>query len=157
MPFGHSAETRNDLEQMRGLPGDARGPMLEQKQRYIDWLSLPPNRREPSSQAKMAKELDVSEQTLRAWKRDPRIIAKVKGKIQSVIALNDLAEIVDTLKEQAFDAQNPRSVQAAKVLLDLMEQGQNQGVETPLSEMSLDELKQLTSGLYDELDERKSA
>ena len=137
-----------------GAGGDPRGPLTVERDQYVEWLSLPPNRREPASQAKMAEALGVTEQTLRNWKRDPRITAKVKGKIQSVIALNDLSQIVDTLKEQAFDPDNPRSVQASKVLIELMREGEATSVDVPLSDKTNDELKELVADLYDEFDER---
>jgi hypothetical protein len=152
MPGIHTFETRHDLSAMKNLGG--KEDLSAAREFYVEWLALPPNRREPASQAKVAVELGVTEQTLRNWKRDPRIIEKVRGKINSVLALNDLSQIVDSLKEQAFDPDNPRSVQAAKVLIGLMETSEQRQIEVPLSEMSMNDLRQLTSDMYDEFDER---
>lgn len=149
----HNPGTRNNVEDMFGKPGDPRSFQREREQ-YIEWLAIPPNRREPASQEKMAKALGVTSDTLRNWKRDPRIISKVKGRIQGVIALNDLASIVETLKEQAFDASNPRSVQAAKVLIEMMEKGESRQADVPLTEMSNEELRKLAAELHDAVDER---
>ena len=70
-------------------------PYPEELDRFVEWLSLPESERKPRSQAKMAVELGVHIDTLRVWKRDPRVISRVRSKIQGVLALNDLAGIVD--------------------------------------------------------------
>lgn len=132
----------------------SQGDQTANREFFVGWLALPPNRREPRTQEALAEALGVSSQTLRNWKRDPRIVGKVKGKIQGVLAVNDLSQIVESLKEQAFDSSNPRSVQASKVLIELMERGEQKQAEVPLSDKSNDELKELVAGLYDELDER---
>jgi hypothetical protein len=126
-------------------------------EQFIEWLAIPPGRRDPATFQLMADALGVTVRTLHNWKNDPRIKSKVKGRINTVLTVDSLAEIVDTLKEQAFDAANPRSVQASKLLIDMMQRGEDDAVEVPLSDKSLDELKDLVAGLYDELDEREDA
>jgi hypothetical protein len=120
-----------------------------EKEAYVEWLSTPANLREPKSQAKMAAHLGVTEQTLRAWKRDPRVASAVRSKIQTHLSLNDLGEIVSTLKTQATDPDNPRSVQASKLLIEMMDRADGGVSDNPLADMSWAEIQALSAELYD--------
>ena len=65
-------------------------------------------------------------------------------------------DIVDSLYVQATDPQNTRSVQASKLLLEVMWRSVDEAsTASDLSLMSVKELKQLAAGLYDELDDRE--
>jgi len=125
-----------------------------EKAAFVDWLSLPPSEREPSSIPKFGQAVGVSRKTLYNWRRDPRVIAAVKGKITGAIAIRDLPQIVDTLKEIAFDPQNPRAVQAAKELIALMERGEKATDSIPLADLTDAEMRELASNFYDEMDKR---
>jgi len=146
-------KTNKDVIEGRFLDNDARN-MQALRDEFIEWLSVPPARRQPKSQEKMAKHLGVVPSTLTVWKRDPRIINAVKGKIRNEIAVADLPDIVDSLKEQAFNPDNARSVQAAKLLIELMKEGENDAASVPLGDMSNEELREMAAKLHDEFDER---
>jgi hypothetical protein len=45
---------------------------------YVQWLSVPPDHRDPKSQKEFAKMIGVTDETLRAWKMDPRISEAVR-------------------------------------------------------------------------------
>ncbi len=126
----------------------------EEKARFVDWLCLPEKEREPASMAKMADALGVSGQTLRNWKRDPIVISQVKNRLQSVISIQYLPGIVESLRVQAMDPDHPRSVQASKLLIEMMEKAESSQVEIPLAEKSNEELKVMAAALYDEFDDR---
>ncbi len=137
-----------------GIRAGAEPDMYAMRLLFVDWLSVPPTLRKPKLQKEMADLLGVTDQTLYNWKRDPRILSEVKAKIRSVLAVDDLSTIIDTLKEQAFDANNNRSVQAAKVLIEMINNVEVDVASVPLSDMSNDELKKMAANLYDEFDER---
>ena len=124
---------------------------------YIEWAATPKSMRgELQSQEKLAKHLGVSGQTIRNWKRDPRVQTRV-DRIQSArIRIDQYPDIVDSLYVQATDPQNTRSVQASKLLLEVMWRSVDEAsTASDLSLMSVKELKQLAAGLYDELDDRE--
>ncbi len=153
MPKHHTNQTYDKLEHMFGDPKSKvdYGPLREE---FIDWLSVPPSRRNPKTRVAMAQRLEVTEQTLRNWAKDPRIMSAVRAKISHEVTVNDLSDIVDTLKEQAFDPANPRSVQAAKLLFELIDRQVDEVSSVPLAEMPLDDLRKMAAELHDEFDER---
>ena len=62
--------------------------------------------------------------------------------------------VLESLYHQAKNSENPRSVQAAKVLFEWMDKSLDLIEELPLEDLSLDDLKALVDELADELDER---
>ena len=126
-----------------------------EKAQFIDWLAVPKHLREPSSLMKMAEALDVTPQTLRAWKRDPRTIEQVRGKIQGQLTISELPDILESLLIQAKDPLNTRSVQAARLLVDMMEKAEaKQTHNVEFADMTNEQLRALAAGLHDEVDER---
>ena len=104
---------------------------------------------------KMAEALDVTPQTLRAWKRDPRTIEQVRGKIQGQLTISELPDILESLLIQAKDPLNTRSVQAARLLVDMMEKAEaKQTHNVEFADMTNEQLRALAAGLHDEVDER---
>lgn len=126
---------------------------------FIEWLAIPASERPPelSSQKKVADHLDVSEQSLRNWKRDPRVQSKVSQIRTSRLQVEDLPNVYATLYLQATDPQNPRSVAASKLLIEeahrLFDQQSN--VTQELKGKTIAELKEIAAGLWDEFDERE--
>jgi transposase-like protein len=129
----------------------------EELEWYIEWLALPTKARpqDVRSQVKAAEYLGVSEQTLRNWKRDPRVQTRVGSLRTSRLRIEDLPNILDTLVAQATDPQNPRSVAAAKLLIEESNRIVEESQQANLSEMSNRELKELVVELYDEIDDRE--
>lgn len=124
---------------------------------YIEWAALPENKRpkELSSQAKLAKHLDVTEQTLRNWKRDPRVADKIRAIGISGVHVERYASLLEKTYQQAMDTTNPRSIQATKLLLEEMNRHiVSDVVSKDLSNKSNAELKDMAARLYDEFDER---
>lgn len=146
-------KTNQDVIEGRFLDHEDRN-MQELRDRFIEWLCTPPARREPSSAEKLAKELGVVPSTLSVWRRDPRIVNAVKAKIRNSIAIGDLPDIVDSLKEQAFNPDNPRSVQASKLLIEMMKEGEDAASSVPLADMSNEDLRTLAANLHDVVDDR---
>lgn len=121
---------------------------------FIEWLAVPASRREPRTQDAMAEHLGVRGSTLSQWKRDPRIVSAMRAKIKGVLTVSDLPDIVDTLKEQAFNPENPRSVQASKLLIEMMQESDADSASVPLGDMSNEDLRTLAAKLHDVVDER---
>lgn len=133
---------------------DAGRDMQALREDFIEWLAVPPNRRDPKTMKAMAETLGVVERTLYFWRKDPRIVNAVRSKIRASVAINDLPDIVETLKEQAFNPDNPRSVQASKILLELIDRGAEDTHSVDLSDMSNEQLRELAAELHDEVDDR---
>jgi len=129
-------------------------PFQDELDVAVEWWSTPKSGRVPSSQAKLAKELGVSEQTLRNWKRDPRIASRVSGKVLTVLSVEDLPDIVDTMRIIATDPEHRSCIAAGRELLSLMEKATGMAAPVPMAEMSDGELKQLAADLYDAVDDR---
>lgn len=124
---------------------------------YIEWATLPEHQRpdELKTQAKLAKFLNVTEQTIRNWKKDPRVIERIRRTGISGVHIERYASLLDTAYQQAMDPQNPRSIQATKLLLEEMNRHLDMAESNKdLSGMSNLELKEMAARLYDEFDER---
>ncbi len=155
MPDLHTADSRNDYSRIKG--GGGRQPMSVERDVFVEWLATPKSLRDPKYQNELAKELGVSHSTLTTWKRDPRVIAKVRMKIHGVLSIEVLPDIVDSLKTTALDPENTRSVSASKLLIDLMNRADESVMDVPLGDMSLDELQVALAALYDEVGDRMSS
>lgn len=90
-------------------------------ERFIDWCLTPPALRNPSSKAKLAEELGVSEQTLRNYQREPEFQRQVSERARMLVRVDRLVAVLESLYEQAANPDNPRSVAAARLLLDFAE------------------------------------
>jgi hypothetical protein len=87
--------------------------------RYIEWLTTPPQFRNPRTEGQLAAELDVYPKTLFNWKQDREFCDVWHAETQEVIGGEDRRQaIMDTLYEAANDARNPRHVAAAKLYLE---------------------------------------
>ena len=114
MPRVHTLQTRNDLaSHMTEKP--------EELEWYIEYLSTPKSAQNPKTQKAVAKKLGVGISTLRAWRLDPRVSTRVSQKVLSVLTVDDLADIVGTMKIIATDPTHRSCIAAGKELLALME------------------------------------
>ena len=87
--------------------------------RYIEWLTTPPQIREPPTEALLAKELDVFPKTLYNWRQDRDFRDVWHDTTDEVIGGDDRRQtVIDSLYEAARDPRNPRHVQAAKLFLE---------------------------------------
>ena len=89
------------------------------KMRYIEWLTTPPDARQPQTERQLAAELDVYAKTLYNWKQDRDFLEEWRGEADEVIGGPDKRQaVLDTLYKAATDQRNPRHVQAAKLYLE---------------------------------------
>lgn len=89
------------------------------KMRYLEWLTTPPQHRDPKSERELAAELDVYPKTLYNWRQDREFRDVWRDEADGVIGGEDKRQrIMETLYEAASDQYNPRQVAAAKLYLD---------------------------------------
>lgn len=112
-------------------------------ERFIEWCLTPQGQREPSSKAKLARELGVSEQTLRNYQRDPQFLKKVSDEARALARVDRLPDILDSLYVQARDPENPRSVTAARTLMEFMEKATEQEASVDVQSLSDEDLVQV--------------
>lgn len=124
-----------------------------EKQLFVEWLATPKAEREPASMKKLEEVLGVTRQTLYNWRRDPRVVAKVSNLVGRNLSVASYVDVIESLKVQATDPENPRSVMAAKVLLIEIHK-QSAEPELDLKTMSNKELQELAAGIYDMVDDR---
>ena len=124
-----------------------------EKAEFIEWYATPESLRDPRTQKELADILGVQPNTITDWKKDPRVLSAVKG-LQQKAVVGSLSDIIESLIEQATDVTNPRSVAASKILVEMADKGDKATDTVPLGDMSTDELKELVSGLYDEIGDR---
>ncbi len=126
-----------------------------EKAAFIEWYALPKSYQEPATIKAFAAHVGVAEGTVHRWKRDPRVLAAVKGlALQEIIP--SLPAVVESMVAIATDPDHKSAVAAARLLVDMAEKAEKITDTVPLSDMSNDELKELAAGLYDEFDERGS-
>ncbi len=89
------------------------------KMRYLEWLTTPPQHRDPPTERDLAKELDVYPKTLYNWKQDREFREVWRDEADAVVGGEDKRQqVMNTLFKAASDEYNPRHVQAAKLYLD---------------------------------------
>lgn len=89
------------------------------KMRYIEWLTTPPQERQPRTERELARSLDVYVKTLYNWKQDRDFLDEWRGEADEVIGGPDKRQaVLDTLYRAATEERNPRHVQAAKLYLE---------------------------------------
>lgn len=84
--------------------------------KFAQWLATPKSLRVPKTQEELAVALNVSERTLLRWKTD-ELWAEVDTIIGDQIH-TALASIITTQIDIATDTDNPRAVNAAKLLIE---------------------------------------
>lgn len=110
---------------------------------YLEWLLTPEAERTPSSKRQLAEHLGVTTQTLRNWAKDVWLQRELANRGRTLFRVERAADVLESLFNQARDEDNPRSVQAAKVLLDYVDRGTESGPAEDLQEMSDEDLAQV--------------
>lgn len=64
------------------------------------WLALPKAQRRPKTQAALAKDLDVAEETLSRWKHEPGFMDGVNALARELVK-HDIAEILGVIRSRA--------------------------------------------------------
>lgn len=139
-------------------PDDNRGkPLLEERRKFIDWMSMPAADREPPKLRDFAESIGISYSTAKAWRHDSRLIAAVSDRVGRHIDVDMVPDITASLYRQSINERNPRSVTAARTLLEYLrwnvERNEKIGA-AGISELSDEELRDQMMAALDELDER---
>jgi hypothetical protein len=89
------------------------------KMRYIEWLTTPPQHRQPASEKDLAAELDVYPKTLYNWRQEREFRDVWRDGADEVIGGEDKRQrVMETLYMAAIDYRSPRHVAAAKLYLE---------------------------------------
>ena len=108
----------------------------KRRETYLEWLLTPEAERVPRTKVAVAESLGVSTETLRNYQRDPWFQREYALRGRALLRVERAGTILDSLYDQAKDPENPRSVQAAKVLLDWM----SKTLDAPVTEGDIAEL-----------------
>ena len=109
-------------------------------ERFVEWTLTPANLREHESKAKLAVELGVHPNTLRNYQHDPAFQKAVTHRARSLVRTDRLPDVLDSLFVQASDPTTPRSVSAAKALLEFAQDTADVVEELDVKNMSQDDL-----------------
>lgn len=121
---------------------------------YVDWLCATPEERGAvDSKAKLAKSLDVTDQTLRNYTRDPWFIQEIQKRQRANARVDRLPAVLDTLFAIASDQNHRSAVQAARVYLDWVERVTEEKIEKiDVEALSSDELIKLALSVLEASD-----
>jgi len=118
---------------------------------YLDWLLVPEAEREPPSKAKFARQLGVTQQTLRNYERERWLQSELDRRARGLFKAAKLQDVVETMYEIATDSSAKNAVSAARLLLEWSSRktaDESDGVH--LDEMSLEELLELVNRLAEQ-------
>ena len=88
-------------------------------QTFIDWLTTPVDKREPSSQGALAEQLGMDRSDLGSWKKDPEFLKEWHKRFLATVGGPDRRQrVLDALYRTATDETDPRQVPAARAYLD---------------------------------------
>ncbi len=68
--------------------------------RFMRWLALPKAERQPKQQQQLAKELDVSAETLSRWKSEPDFMDEVVHLARELVK-HDVPDVLGTIRREA--------------------------------------------------------
>lgn len=88
---------------------------------YIEWLVLPRELRDPPTKRAVADLLGVTTATLLNYEKERSFKDEVQRRLGAAFRVDDLSDVFASLVTQAKDTSNPRSVAAAKVLVEWSE------------------------------------
>ena len=118
---------------------------------YLEWLLTPAEMREPRTKTELAEQLGISMETLRLYNRDPWLRHEWNRRARTHFRIERATEVITTLYETATDSSNARSVAAAKILLEWMEQTDRADDESfDASKLTDEELEELSRLLEEE-------
>jgi hypothetical protein len=110
--------------------------MLTQKQcEYAAWIATPKKLRVPRTQEELATKLNVSDRTLTRWQT-----TALWEEVDRIIGENihtALSEIIAAQIDIATDTDNPRAVNAAKLLIEHMDRTRPKTTEEKLDNQKI--------------------
>ncbi len=134
---------------------------MAEREAFAQWLVMPPDEREPRTQAALAKELGVTPVILSNWKANQSFMRAVYKSAGRSMRLDWLEPI---LKHQyaiaiSRSAKPSESTHAAKFLMSVMEKTMDlddalEDAQRPIESMSLDELRVELSDIVDLIDDK---
>lgn len=130
---------------------------MEARRRFADWLATPRSERRPETLKAVATEIGVSYESVKRWKNDSRLIAEVSNRVGRHLDIEALPDIIDSLHAQATNPDSPRSVSAAKTLLDYLRWNVERNeklASAGLADLSDDELRDMMLDALDVIDAR---
>lgn len=80
--------------------------LSEKQQTYIDWLAISKYERKPMTEALLAKELNVTDRTLRRWKQTPGFRQLITKRAREFLG-DSLPEIYGALAREAIKGSFP--------------------------------------------------
>ena len=131
----------------------------DEMQAWLDWVALPEDEREPRSKQALADSLGINITTIHRWQSDPRLLRPQAASHAAWVQSFAIPKALKALATQAADPENPRSVQASKVLLQIVTEERVAQVEAETSEsfdagaLTTDQLRDLASALESAADE----
>jgi hypothetical protein len=131
-------------------------------QRLVDWLTTPKQERQPATAKDLARELGVSERTLRDWKERSYIREQWESQAKKVVGSPERAQdVLEAMYQRAIDSTDAKQVQAAKLYLEAIEAIKPPTVEvrsvSDLAKVSDDELQAMIAATAGQmLEERKN-
>jgi len=131
-------------------------------QRLVDWLTTPKQERQPSTAKDLARELGVSERTLRDWKERSYIREQWEDQAKKVVGSPERAQdVLEAMYQRAIDSTDAKQVQAAKLYLEAIEAIRPPTVEvrsvSDLAKVSDDELQAMIAATAGQmLEERQN-
>ena len=88
---------------------------------YIAWLVLPKGQRVPSTKKAVAELLGVTTATLLNYEKEPAFRDEVQRRLGAAFRVDRLADVFEALYVTATSVENPRSVAAARTLIEWSE------------------------------------
>jgi|TARA_R100001530_G_scaffold29035_3_gene22917 hypothetical protein len=133
------------------LPGESWKTGSSEKQArmevYLEWLLVPKEKRDPRTKRALADRLGVGTRTLQNYAKDPWLQVELLKRQRTVHRVEGVGDVIVSLRDQALDPDNPRSVAAAKVYLGWVNQQVEPALEASLADMSLEELAEVATRL----------
>ena len=114
---------------------------LKRMEMYAEWLATPADVREPSTKKEAGERLGISYETLKDYERDPRFQVMYRDRINAEFKVAKLGDVIHALGEQAMDPLHPRSVQAARLLLEWMDKHSVADRDESLRNADLEEIR----------------
>ena len=115
---------------------------MKRMEMYAEWLATPADVREPSTKKEAGERLGISYETLKDYERDPRFQTMYRDRIAAEFKVAKLGDVIHTLGVQAVDPTHPRSVQAARLLLDWMDKHDQPSKDETLRTAGLEEIRE---------------
>lgn len=121
--------------------------LAAEKETFAMWLATPENLRRPATKKEFAELVNVSQNTIRQWSTDYRVL-KRQSELMDDRIITGWPAVLDAVQTTAMDPTNPRQIQAAKLLMDWHEAVQVDD-ELEIEALSNEQLQKMALKIYD--------